>query len=180
MHRIFATAALTLLLGTLMACTGTPPGVEPVQGFEVERYMGRWYEILRLDHRFERGLSHVTAHYSLREDGRVRVINRGLDEATCSWREAEGTARFRGKADRASLAVSFFFGISGGYHIFALDEEEYRWALVSGPTHGYLWLLAREPELDPELQARLVAKAADVGFPTSDLIQVHHGATDCP
>lgn len=121
--------------------TRVPAGIEPVTGFDAARYMGQWFEIARLDHRFERGMTDVTATYSLNDDGTVKVVNRGLKNG--AWESIEGTARFRGAPDVASLAVSFFPVIAGGYHVFALDEG-YRWALVSGPDRGYLWLLARE------------------------------------
>ncbi len=174
------TAGLVLLTIVMVAgCTGTPQGVEPVTGFDAGRYEGRWYEIMRLDHRFERGLTNVTAEYRLREDGTVNVINRGFDPRKCEWRDVEGTARFRGDPDTASLAVSFFFGISGGYHVIALDHDDYQWSMVSGPTRGYLWVLAREPELDDEILDRLVGQAAELGFPTDELIRVDHSEQQC-
>ncbi|TVS08327.1 MAG: lipocalin [Gammaproteobacteria bacterium] len=169
-----------LIIVMITGCTGTPQGVEPVTGFDAARYEGLWYEIFRLDHRFERGLTNVTAEYRLRDDGTIAVINRGFDPRKCEWRDVEGSARFRGDPDTASLAVSFFFGISGGYHVIALDHDEYRYAMVSGPTRGYLWILAREPELDADITERLIEKAAALDFPTDELIRVDHGNTDCP
>lgn len=168
-------AALVLLAG----CTGIPEGIEPVRGFEVERYLGTWYEIRRLDHRFERGLSHVTAHYAPREDGTIAVTNRGLDRATCRIEEATGRARFLGDPEVASLAVTFFPPFSGGYHVFALDREAYGWALVSGPTRDYLWLLARAPSLAAEDEAKALAIARDAGFDVDALLRVDHGAQAC-
>lgn len=165
---------------TLSACTGTPAGVTPVTGFDAERYTGRWYEIYRLDHRFERGLTQVTAEYQLRDDGKVSVTNRGFDPDACEWSEIEGSARFLEDADTGSLAVSFFFGISGGYHVIALDHEGYGYSMVSGPTRDYLWILARSPELDNEVADRLIRQARELGFPTAELIRVEHGEQDCP
>jgi apolipoprotein D and lipocalin family protein len=162
-----------VLLIALTSCTTVPDGVEPVRGFELDRYLGRWYEIARLDHSFERGLSRVTADYSRRDDGGIRVVNRGYDEAAGAWKEAEGRAYLIGEADVASLKVSFFGPFYGGYHVIALDTD-YRWALVAGPDHDYLWILAREPELDPAIFARLVARAEAGGFPVSQLIRVAH------
>jgi len=168
-----------LALLALGACTGTPSGVEPVQGFEAQRYMGRWYEIYRLDHRFERELTNVTAEYALRDDGRVNVLNRGFDPRECEWSEIEGSARFLVDADTASLAVSFFFGISGGYHVIALDHEDYGYAMISGPTRDYLWILAREPDLDSEIARSLIEQARTLNFPTDELIEVDHSEQDC-
>ncbi len=173
-----AVGAICVLALLLTACTGTPRGIEPVENFDGERYMGHWYEIKRLDHRFERGLRNVTAEYSLREDGRVNVTNRGLDTESCEWQEVSGTARFRGDTNTASLAVTFTWPFAGGYHVFALDDD-YQWALVSGPTRGFLWLLARDPDMPAAQRERLVELARVRGFPVDDLILVDHGEPDC-
>lgn len=167
----FACALAALLL--VAGCTGVPNGVEPVRGFDVERYLGRWHEIARLDHSFERGMTDVTATYRRNEDGSIAVLNRGYQADEGEWSEAHGTAYFRGDPDVASLAVTFFWPFYGGYHVTALDPA-YRWSLVCGPNRGYLWLLAREPQLDPALRERIVAEARELGFPTGDLIWVSH------
>ena len=156
----------------LLGCVGTPDGVRPVQGFELDRYLGTWYEIARLDHSFERGLSNVTANYSLREDGGVRVINRGFDTAKGEWDEAEGRAYFVEEDDKGFLKVSFFGPFYGGYNIIALDKAAYQYALVCGPSRSYLWILAREPQLDPAVIEALVGRARELGFATEDLIMV--------
>jgi len=169
-------AALLVFLG---GCTGRPDGVEPVTPFEIGRYQGSWYEIMRLDHSFERGLSHVTANYALRDDGSVDVVNRGLLREECRWKEAEGRARFQGSPEVASLSVTFFWPFAGSYHVFDLDREGYDWALVSGPSRDYLWILARQPDLAPEIRDRLVEKARGLGFPVDELILVDHGPTGC-
>ena len=165
--------AATLLL-VLAGCAGTPENVSPVRGFEVERYLGRWYEIARLDHSFERGLEQVTAEYSLRDDGGLRVVNRGYDSARQRWKEAEGKAYFTGPRDVGSLKVSFFGPFYGGYNIIELDREDYEYALVAGPNRSYLWILARQPDLDVSITQRLVAKASGLGFDTDALIFVEH------
>ena len=162
-----------LLLSLLTGCVGIPKGITPVDSFELERYLGRWYEIARLDHSFERGLSRVTAEYSLRKDGGVRVVNRGWSAAKGTWRQAEGRAYFVEGKDRGYLKVSFFGPFYGSYVIFELDRD-YRYALVCGPDRSYLWLLAREPEINPELRDRLIARAAALGFATENLIMVGH------
>lgn len=163
----------TLLL-LLTGCVTVPEGIRPVTNFELERYLGTWYEIARLDHPFERGLSRVSAHYSLRDDGRVRVINRGYLEAEERWKEAEGVARFVRQADEGFLKVSFFGPFYGAYVVFALDQQDYHYALVSGPDRSYLWLLAREPHIDEALRNMLVARASAAGFATDQLIFVAH------
>jgi apolipoprotein D and lipocalin family protein len=165
---------LAFLCAMLCGCVGIPDNVQPVTGFEVDRYLGTWYEIARLDHAFERGLERVSAEYSRREDGGLRVVNRGFDPARGSWRVAEGKAYFVGAPDVARLKVSFFGPFYGGYNVIALDREHYRYALVCGPDTSYLWLLARAPGLDREIVAQLVGRAAALGFPTEELIYVKH------
>ena len=174
MKRFLLNAAL--ILGVLLAtgCTGLPDGVVPVSGFEVNRYLGTWYEIARLDHRFERGLEKISAHYSLREDAGIRVVNRGFNTARGEWKEAEGKAYFIGDPQTGRLKVSFFGPFYGSYNIIELDEAGYSYALVCGPDRSYLWILAREPGLDPAIVKKLVARAASLGFDTRQLIYVRH------
>lgn len=135
--------------------------------------MGTWYEIARLDHRFERGLTKITAEYSLSEDGTVKVLNRGYNAEKGAWESAEGKAKFRGDRDVGSLKVSFFGPFYGGYHIVMLGED-YDHALVAGPSFKYLWILAREPQLDGDVYNDLVERANSLGFPTEQLIEVEH------
>jgi apolipoprotein D and lipocalin family protein len=168
---------ILLLSMVLTACTGTPKGVEPVTGFELERYLGKWYEIARLDHSFERGLTAVTADYSLRDDGNVKVINRGYDQEKTKWKEAEGKAKFVKDADIAQLKVSFFGPFYGSYIVFGLDKQDYQYAFVAGPNHGYLWLLARTPQVDEAIIERFINEASQRGFNTDDLIFVEHDQT---
>ena len=170
----FKLTALFAFVSLLTACTGIPAGVEPVNGFELERYLGKWYEIARLDHSFERDLINVTADYSLREDGGIAVINRGFNPRTDEWEQAVGKAYFIRGTDTGRLKVSFFGPFYGGYNIFALDRESYGYSLVAGPDHSYLWILARTQELEPSLLDALVRQARDAGFATDELIYVDH------
>jgi apolipoprotein D and lipocalin family protein len=160
-----------------VGCTAVPEGVEPVSDFSLDRYLGTWFEIARLDHRFERGLSEVTATYSRRDDGGVRVQNRGFNDETGDWEDIEGKAYFIGSADRGSLKVSFFGPIYGGYHVIALDDA-YQHALVSGPDRSYLWILSRTPEMDPQVLTKLTEQARVLDFPVDELIFVPHGVED--
>jgi apolipoprotein D and lipocalin family protein len=163
-------------LALLAACTGLPTGVQPVSGFQAERYLGTWYEIARLDHSFERGMSRVTAEYRQRDDGGIEVINRGYLAESKTWKEARGKAYLVGSPDIGHLKVSFFGPFYGSYGVFDLDQKDYRYALVSGPDTSYLWLLARSPTLDAATRDRLVARAAAAGFDTRQLIFVDHSA----
>lgn len=161
--------ALYLLSLLLAGCTGIPEGVRPVNDFQLDRYLGTWYEIARLDHSFERGLTDVSATYSRRPDGGVDVLNRGYDAAKGEWKEALGRACFLDGPEVGSLKVSFFGPFYGGYHIFALDPD-YRWALVAGYSRDYLWILARERQLPQDLLEDLVARARSAAFATDALI----------
>ena len=171
---------LLLLTALVSGCTGIPQGVEPVRPFDVQRYKGEWFEIMRLDHSFERGLTNVTATYTLRDDGSVSVLNRGFDRKNCRWKEADGRAVFQGDRDTASLSVTFFWPFAGGYHVFALDQQDYGWAMIAGPSRDYLWILARQPNLSADIRNRLVDHARGRGFPVDDLILVDHAKPDCP
>lgn len=178
MHR--PALALTLLLATawLTGCTGIPDGTKAVTDFDLDRYLGKWYEIARLDHAFERGLECVTARYRLRDDGGVQVINRGFDTEEGRWDTAEGRAYFIDDESVGRLKVSFFGPFYGGYNVLALDDS-YQWALVAGPDRDYLWILARTPELDDERLDALIERAAEMQFPVDELIRVTHGKA-CP
>ena len=164
-------ALIALLLG---GCVTLPENVRPVTDFRLERYLGTWYEIARLDHSFERGLSRVSAEYALREDGGVRVINRGYSAEEGKWKQAVGKAYFVQDPATGFLKVSFFGPFYGTYAIFELDHENYRYAVVSGPNTSFLWILAREPFMDEALKKDLVARAAARGFRTDGLIFVKH------
>lgn len=148
-----------------------PPAVSVVQPFDATRYLGQWYEIARLDHRFERGLDHVTATYRLRDDGGLTVINRGYDPRRKHWKESRGKAFFTGSAQRAALKVSFFGPFYSGYNIIALTDD-YRYALICGPNYDYLWLLSRTTQPDPAVIQRLTAQAREAGFAVNKLIWV--------
>ncbi len=169
MGKLFIVFALCLT-----GCVGMPDNVKPVDNFRLEKYLGKWYEIARLDHSFERGLTRVTADYRLRGDGGVSVLNRGYSEREKQWKEAEGKAYFVRRADQGHLKVSFFGPFYGSYIVFVLDHENYHYSLVSGPDKSYLWILARSPDLKIDLKDMLVAKASALGFDTSKLIFVEH------
>jgi len=164
--------AVVVCAALASGCVGAPPGIAPLTGFDPERYLGTWYEIARLDHGFERGLTRVSARYSARADGGLDVLNRGFDPAKGEWREARGRAYFTGSRDTAALKVSFFGPFYGGYNVIELDRAGYGYALVCGPDLSYLWILARTPRLDPAVRDRLVARARELGFDTGKLIFV--------
>ena len=165
---------LLVLVFLLTGCVGIPENVKPVDNFSLEKYLGKWYEIARLDHRFERGLSRITADYSMRDGGGVRVLNRGYSAKENEWKEAEGKAYFVNKPNQGYLKVSFFGPFYGSYVVFELDHENYQYSLVCGPDKSYLWILSRTPEMKKDVKDALVAKAKALGFDTSKLIFVDH------
>ncbi len=158
----------------ISGCTSVPENVRPVEGVELPRYLGTWYEIARFDHSFERGLSEVTATYSMREDGGVRVINKGYSQKKGEWDEAEGKAYFVSNSSTGHLKVSFFGPFYASYVIMALDKENYEYALITGPDKDYLWILARTPSLPKKTVDMLIAIAEKAGYDTSKLIWVEH------
>lgn len=170
MKKIALVAAALFFTG----CMGMPKTVSPVKEFELEKYLGKWYEIARLDHSFERGLDRITAEYALREDGGVSVKNRGFSKKKNRWQEAEGKAFFAGPSDEGYLKVSFFGPFYGSYVVFELDREDYQYAFVSGPNTSYLWLLSRTPTVKPDVLSQFVNKADELGFDTEKLIYVDH------
>lgn len=164
---------VVLALGLVACKSPTPPkGVKPVDEFDAKRYLGKWYEIARLDHRFERGLEQVTATYGERDDGGLTVLNRGYDPGKQRWSESEGKAYFTRDNRTAALKVSFFGPFYGGYNVIALDDN-YQYALVSGPNRNYLWILSRTPQIPDSVKRRYLYIARNLDFPVESLIWVN-------
>ncbi|MCD1598544.1 lipocalin family protein [Rheinheimera aquimaris] len=166
-----------VLLAVLSGCTGKPDGVTPVTPFALERYLGEWHEIARLDHRFERGLTDVTANYSLREDGGVKVINRGFNAEDNAWEQAEGKAYFVGDSNTGALKVSFFGPFYGSYNVARLSDD-YSMALVVGPSLDYAWLLSRS-KAPPKAQCdAFMQTATDLGIKPGSWIWLQQCSTE--
>lgn len=151
-----------------------PEGVTPVSNFELNRYLGRWYEVARLDHSFERNLEAVSAEYALRDDGGIKVINSGRNIDSGQIQQAEGRAYFVEDPSIGHLKVSFFGPFFGSYVIFELDQEDYQYAFVAGNTTDYLWLLSRSPKVSEELLGKFKSRAVELGFDLQELIMVTH------
>ena len=171
---------LSLML-LLSACTGEPEGVIAIKSLDANQYLGTWYEIARLDHSFERDLEKVTATYSLRDDGGIKVINKGFNPKTKEWSQAEGKAYFiepanADKTNTGRLKVSFFGPFYGAYNIIELDKPYYNYVMVCGPDKSYFWILSRTPQLAYPIKQDLIAKAKELGFATDQLIYVNQSA----
>jgi apolipoprotein D and lipocalin family protein len=174
MKNIVRTSLLTIacIAGT-NACTSIPRGAVAIRPFDTERYLGKWYEIARMDFRFERNLNNTTANYSVNKNGSIKVDNRGYNYVTGQWKQAVGKAKPAGDPNEAKLKVSFFGPFYSGYNVIALDNE-YKYALVAGKNLSYLWILSRETSLPEEVKTNYLKIAQDLGYDISALIWVEH------
>jgi apolipoprotein D and lipocalin family protein len=165
--------SLFILFSSLLfvGCGPNTKHIPVVSPFEVERYEGKWYEIARLPHSFENGLSNVTATYT-QEDGYIEVINRGYHDKKEKWKEARAKGKVKGDGNSGDLSVTFFWPFSAQYKVIALDQENYQWAVVTSHTSKYYWILSRTPEMDDDLYNDLVKQAEDWGFETEKLVVV--------
>ena len=175
--RFFFFTGVTALAGALVyvmqGCISIPKGATAVSPFDIHRYSGQWYEIARLDFTFEKNLNNTTAHYSLTDEGTVKVVNRGYNYVKNKWEQAEGKARFVGSPDVARLKVSFFGPFYSAYNVVELDDD-YRYALVIGRSTKYCWILARETTIPDEIKEKYVDKARQIGVDTGNLVWVEH------
>ncbi|RNC66263.1 lipocalin [Proteiniphilum sp. X52] len=169
------TGAMPFMLALLFsgACATIPKGVQAVSPFDADKYLGKWYEIARLDFKFEKDLNNTTAEYSLNEDGTIKVVNRGYNYVKKEWKEAIGKAKFVESPDIAKLKVSFFGPFYAGYNVVALDKD-YRYALVIGKSPKYMWILSREKTIPEEIRKDYLRKAKEIGVKTEKLIWVKH------
>lgn len=159
---------LACVLGLLSACEA-PAKVDnsTVKSLDLNRYLGYWYEVAKYDHYFERGLDYAMAHYTMRDDGKIDVLNTGIKDGRA--KDAKGIARTTSVP--GLLRVSFFGPFYSDYRVMMLDEN-YQYALVGGSTNKYLWILSRTPQLDEETKALIIAEADRRGYETSRLIWV--------
>lgn len=172
---------ITLLLSFLMiltSCEGQNSMIDKtvVKELDIERYLGKWYEIARYDHRFERDLVGVTATYSYREDGMIKVVNSGYRKTLQGERsEATGKAKVPDLNIPSKLKVSFFWIFYGDYFVMELDED-YQWALIGSSSDKYLWILSRTPQIEDNLNNELLNKLTERGYDVTKLIMVEQKA----
>ena len=170
MTRLILAVQLLLLVS---ACRSIPEGLEPVTNFDSKQYLGLWYEIARFDSQFENNLDDVTANYSERKDGKIKVENRGFSTQRNAWSSIVGKAKFTQSKTVASLKVSFFGPFYAGYNVIALSPD-YQYALVCGNTKDYLWILSRKKFIAEEVKTAFVNQAKQLGFATEKLVWVKH------
>ena len=176
-NKIFLGAILSLGIAAFFSsCASMPKNSKPVQNFDINKYLGTWYEIARFDFRFEKDLDNVMAQYSLNDKMNVNVINSGYNFKKDKWVSAKGLAKFRGDKNTATLKVSFFGPFYAGYNVIALDEN-YKYALVAGNNLKYLWILSREKSIPENIKEKYLKLAQEIGFDTSNLIWVKHNKT---
>lgn len=164
--------AAALFVG-LSSCTSIPKGAIAVRPFEKERYLGKWYEICRMDFKFEKNLNNVTANYTANKDGSIRVDNRGYNYLKKEWKQSIGKAKLVGVQNEARLKVSFFGPFYAGYNVIALDED-YKYAMVAGNNLQYLWLLSRETSIPPAIISEYLKQAQNLGYNVSKLVWTKH------
>lgn len=170
-------ALALLLLFTLAGCVGeralrNQANIVPVKNFEADRYLGKWYEVGRIENSFERGMTETTARYSLNKDGTIKVVNGGFDPAKGKYRDVVGKAKFAKSPDVGALKVSFFGPFYGGYNVVALDKN-YQWAIVVGPNpNKYFWVLSRQPRLTQFLKKEALSVAKNLQVEPSKILWV--------
>lgn len=158
---------------SIFSCRSIPKGVEAITNFDKDRYLGKWYEIARFDFTFEKDLNNTTAEYSLMQNGKIKVVNRGFNYKKNIWKQSVGKAKFVNADNIGMLKVSFFGPFYAGYNIIKLDSN-YKYALIAGKNFDYLWILSRTPTIPTEIKNEYVDFAQSKGFDTSKLIWVVH------
>ncbi|SMC45047.1 lipocalin family protein [Moheibacter sediminis] len=145
------------------------PSQDIVQNFNVKKYAGKWYEIARLDFKWEKGLSKVTAEYTLNEDGSIKVDNKGFHAEDNEWRQSIGKAKFVNEANEGALKVSFFGPFYSGYNVVKIDDE-YKYVLVFGESLDNMWILSREKTIPEEIKDLYTLIAAKSGYKINELV----------
>ncbi|WP_432710891.1 lipocalin family protein [Pedobacter sp.] len=173
LNKWFVAIALGVIAINLSSCRSIPKGAVAVRPFDKQKYLGKWYEVARLDFKFERNLNNVTAEYSMKDNGKIRVENRGYNYKDKEWKESIGKAKFRGSSEVGRLKVSFFGPFYSPYNVLALDDN-YQYALVAGKNLKYLWILSRQTTIPDNIKSAYLQKAESLGYDTGDLIWVEH------
>ena len=152
--------------------SGREHKLDVVNSVNLEKYAGTWYEIARLPNSFERGLKCVTATYTIQDNGKIEVLNKGhLINNPDKVEKAKGTAWIPDPDTPGKLKVRFFWPFAGDYWILDLDEQ-YQYALVGSPDLKYLWILSRQKRISESLYNQLLAKAEKMGFKTKNIVKV--------
>ena len=173
--RWLRTGVLAMATCMLVSSCGVsiPKGATAVKPFDAQRYLGTWYEMARMDFRFEKNLDNVTAQYTRGSGSRIEVRNRGRDTTTGKQKQSVGKARLLSDTAEGRLKVSFFGPFYSGYNVIAIDPE-YQYALIAGDNLKYLWILSRRPLLPATVRQDYLSRAQRIGYDTSKLIWTRH------
>src|SRR6187431_2259153 len=163
----FSIAVIAIIV--FSSCSSIPEGATAVTPFVKEIYLGKWYEIARLDFMFEKDLNNTSAEYSLNDNGTIKVFNRGYNVKKQKWTDATGKAKFVDDDKTGKLKVSFFGPFYSGYNVVAIDKD-YKYALVAGESLKYLWILSRETSIPENIKLDYLRKAQEIGYDTSELV----------
>lgn len=166
-----------LLIAIIMigfsSCASIPEGAVAVTPFDKAKYLGKWYEIARLDFKYERNMDNTTAEYSLNDNGTIKVDNRGYNYKKGKWQQAIGKAKFVGDENLAMLKVSFFGPFYSGYNVIAIDKN-YKYALIAGASLKYLWILSRETSIPNDIKESYLKISQGIGYNTDNLLWIKH------
>jgi apolipoprotein D and lipocalin family protein len=171
--KLYISITIIIVASMLFSCSTIPEGATAVQPFDKSKYLGKWYEIARLDFKFERNLNNTTAEYSLNNNSTIKVLNKGYDTTTNKWKSATGIAKFVKDENVAMLKVSFYGPFYSGYNVIAIDKE-YKYALIAGKNLKYLWILSRDTTIPDDVKKNYLELAKSVGYKINDLIWVKH------
>lgn len=167
-------AALAVTSLVISSCkVSIPNGASAVKPFDQSKYLDKWYEIARLDFKFEKNLNNTTAEYSLNPDGSIKVDNQGYNYVKKKWKQSIGKAKFVNDTNEGRLKVSFFGPFYSGYNVIAVDKD-YNYALVAGNNLDYLWILSRTTKIPENIKQEYLALAKSIGYKTEDLVWVEH------
>lgn len=171
--------AMLLASGSATAMTPTLPPLETVPQVNLQRYLGRWYEVARYPNRFQQGCQESSADYSLRKDGEIEVLNSCRDTDSGKIRQARGRAWVVDTVSNAKLKVSFFWPFRGDYWIIDLGTD-YEYAVVGTPDRNYFWILSRSPQISDELYGQILQRAERQGFLPARVVRSASGASGAP
>ncbi|MEN2436645.1 lipocalin family protein [Weeksellaceae bacterium A-14] len=177
--KILVLGLIICVFSLLNSCSSIPEKAKAVEDFDVNKYLGTWYEIARFDFTFEEDVDNVSAQYSLDKNGNVIVLNSGFNTKKAKWTKADGLAKFRGNKNVAELKVSFFGPFYAGYNVVALDDD-YRYALIAGKNLDYLWILSRQKSIPENIKTKYLKIAQEIGYNTSKLIWTKQNQSDNP
>ena len=157
-----------LIILTFTSCASKYEPLDTVNKVEINKYLGTWYEIARYEHKFQKDCKNVSATYTLRDDGKINVLNQCINMKTNELKKASGIA-YATDDSFSKLKVSFFRPFYGDYWVLLLDDN-YKYAVVGAPSREYLWILSREKTITNDVKKSILSKLPTLGFPIEKLM----------